>query len=86
MIRDPFGVELLVHFDYFRQEIPMPSRTSKSIFLPSLLLVVSLLLSACQPKVGSDAWCDWMEEKPKGDWTANEAKDYATHCIIKIKD
>jgi hypothetical protein len=22
-----------------------------------------------------------MEEKPKGDWTANEAADYAKNCV-----
>jgi hypothetical protein len=39
-------------------------------------------LSACAPEVGSDAWCKAMEEKPKGDWTANEAVDYAKHCAF----
>ena len=37
----------------------------------------------CTPEVGSDAWCDDMSEKAKGDWTANEAKDYAKHCILR---
>ncbi|MCX4189785.1 DUF3012 domain-containing protein [Methylophaga sp. OBS3] len=23
-----------------------------------------------------------MKEKPKGDWTANEAGDYAKHCLL----
>jgi hypothetical protein len=24
-----------------------------------------------------------MKEKPRGDWTANEAGDYAKHCIFE---
>lgn len=40
------------------------------------------LVAACAP-VGSEAWCKKMAEKPKGDWTANEAADYARHCIIR---
>jgi len=42
-----------------------------------------LSLSACAPKVGSDKWCANMKAKPKGDWTANEAADYAKDCIFK---
>ena len=47
-----------------------------------LTLVGLLFLAACAPEVGSEAWCSAMEEKPKGDWTANEAMDYAKHCVI----
>jgi len=46
----------------------------------SLLLT---LLTACSAEVGSDKWCHNLKEKPKGEWTANEAKDYAKHCIFK---
>jgi len=24
-----------------------------------------------------------LKEKPKGDWTANEATDFAKHCVFK---
>ncbi len=50
-----------------------------------LLLVVALvhLVSACAPKVGSPEWCKSIEEKPKGELTMNEAKDYAKHCVFK---
>jgi len=50
------------------------------------LLFLSLLLTqliACSAEVGSDEWCKNLEQKPKGDWTANEATDYAKHCIFK---
>lgn len=40
-------------------------------------------LTACAPEVGSEAWCADMKEKPKGEWTANEATDFAKHCIFK---
>lgn len=47
-----------------------------------LVLACALVLTACGPEVGSQAWCKKMEEKPKGDWTANEAADYAKHCVF----
>lgn len=50
----------------------------KKILLP---LLAALTLSACAP-VGSERWCENMKEKPKGDWTANEAADFAKHCIF----
>lgn len=48
-----------------------------------ILLGLVGLLMACAPEVGSDAWCKAMDEKPKGEWTANEAGDYAKHCVFK---
>jgi hypothetical protein len=48
-----------------------------------LILATTLLLTACSPEVGSQAWCDKLKDKPKGDWTANEATDYAKHCLFK---
>lgn len=51
-----------------------------------VLIVVFVLglavLSGCA-KVGGERWCDQLEDKPKGNWTMNEAGDYAKHCIIK---
>jgi len=48
----------------------------------SLALLFALTVSACA-KVGSEAWCNDLKEKPKGDWTANEATDFAKHCVFK---
>ena len=45
---------------------------------------VSLALMACAPKVGSERWCDGMDDKPKGEWTANDATAYAKHCVLGI--
>ena len=53
-----------------------------------LLGIAIVSTSACapsvrrSPEVGSRAWCEQMDEKPKGDWTANEAADYARHCLL----
>jgi len=49
----------------------------------SALLVTIALLTACAPEIGSEQWCANLKEKPKGDWTATEAKDYTKHCIFK---
>ena len=37
----------------------------------------------CSAKVGSEAWCEKMKETPKGDWSANNAADFAKHCVFK---
>ncbi|WP_417760879.1 DUF3012 domain-containing protein [Shewanella sp.] len=56
--------------------------------LTGLLLGVMAVtwLSACAPEVGSEAWCKQMKAKDAGDWTANEATDYAKHCVFKSDD
>lgn len=59
---------------------------TRAIFLSSVAVVLSLLLSACGPKVGSPEWCEMMDEKPKGEWTANEAGDYTANCIIREEE
>ena len=46
------------------------------------LLSIVGALSACSPEVGSEAWCTALKEKPKGDWSANEAADFAKHCVL----
>lgn len=52
--------------------------------LGAILFAVAAVaaLSACSPEVGSKEWCDDMKEKPKGEWTANEAGDFAKHCVL----
>ena len=44
---------------------------------------VAVVLAACSPEVGSDEWCNDMMEKDKGDWSVNEAVDFAKHCVLK---
>jgi hypothetical protein len=48
----------------------------------TLLAAAALLLSACEPEVGSDDWCQMMKEKSAADITAAEAADMAKHCIL----
>ena len=51
----------------------------------SLMITLAIMVAAltgCSPEVGSKAWCEKMAEKPKGDWTANEAADYASNCLL----
>ena len=45
-----------------------------------------LLLAACAPEPGSKAWCERMDEKPKGDWSTNEATEYASSCLFSGDD
>ena len=47
-----------------------------------IALVFSLGLVACSPEVGSDAWCEKMKEKDKAKWTAEDAANFAKHCIL----
>ena len=46
------------------------------------ILPFVLALAGCEPEVGSDAWCEDLDAKPRGDWTMNETGDYARHCIF----
>lgn len=51
--------------------------------LKLLLFCVSVIfIAGCAPEIGSDEWCADMKEKPTGEWTANEATDFAKHCIF----
>jgi hypothetical protein len=58
-------------------------KAAAKIVCLALSVATVLALSACAPEVGSDKWCANMKEKPKGDWSANEAAEYAKHCIFK---
>jgi len=49
----------------------------------ALLLIAILAIVGGCATVGSEAWCEKMADKPKGDWTANEASEYAKNCIFK---
>jgi Protein of unknown function (DUF3012). len=46
-------------------------------------LFLIMVCTACSPEVGGPKWCAAMKKKPEGDWTLNEAKDYAKHCLFK---
>ena len=48
-----------------------------------ILFLISPLLLACTPEVGSPKWCEMMKKKDQGDWTLNEGKDFLKHCVIE---
>jgi len=47
------------------------------------VFLLSIALSGCTPPVGSEAWCKQMKDKDAGDWSTNEASDYAKHCLFQ---
>jgi len=47
-----------------------------------LMVGVTVWLAACAPEVGSERWCEAMREKPHGDWTGNEAVEFARSCVL----
>ena len=49
----------------------------------AMMIGVVIMLSGCSAEVGSPEWCADMDAKAKGEWTANEASDYAKNCILK---
>ena len=59
----------------------MTFRTSR--FLAGLVVLSLITVAACEPEIGSEAWCERMDDTPKGDWTANQAADYARHCLFE---
>jgi len=44
------------------------------------LLALVFVLAGCD-RVGSEAWCEKQQEKPKGEWTMEEAGDYTKNCL-----
>ena len=48
-----------------------------------VLFLVFNPVIACSPKVGSKEWCEEIKKKPKGDWSANEAADFAKNCVMR---
>ena len=57
-------------------------QSNRKLSILAILLVSASMLAACSPEVGTPAWCKKMEETPKGDWTTNQAADYAKHCLF----
>lgn len=42
-------------------------------------------LTACAPKVGSEAWCNELKERSRGEWTLNETADFAKFCVLRLQ-
>jgi hypothetical protein len=58
----------------------------RGLWRVTMLLAVTAWLTACAPEVGSPRWCEAMREKPRGDWTANEALEFARSCLLENDD
>jgi hypothetical protein len=46
------------------------------------VVVVTGAAAGCAPEVGSEAWCEQLAEEPAGDWSVNQAADYARYCLL----
>lgn len=53
-------------------------KTTAALF--ALLALFSL--TACSPEPGTKAWCEAMKEKPKADWSSNDAATFTKHCVL----
>jgi DUF3012 family protein len=47
------------------------------------LLLLSVAGCKLPPAVGTDAWCKQMEQKPRADWSPNEASIFTRNCIFE---
>ncbi len=45
-------------------------------------LAAATVAAGCAPEVGSERWCETMRETPRGDWSTNNALDFARHCVL----
>jgi len=54
----------------------------KKIVTLGFVALFALGVAACSPEVGSPEWCTQMKEKPKGEWSTNEAADFTKNCIM----
>ena len=57
----------------------------KNTLTIAAILSTAFLLTACEPKRGSEAWCKKMDETPKGEWSFNDAGDYTKFCVLNQK-
>ena len=55
----------------------------KKFLIILITLIYATALAACAPEVGSEKWCENMDEKAKGDWSTNEATEYAKSCVFR---
>lgn len=47
------------------------------------LVLTAFSITACD-RVGSDGWCEKLKEKPKSQWTMEEAGDYTKYCVLGV--
>ena len=57
--------------------------STRKVALSLAIVASDSLLGACADKPGSKGWCEDMSAKSKGEWTGDEAKTYAAHCVLE---
>jgi len=53
----------------------------KRVFTVMFVALIALSFSGCS-EPGSKAWCDSIKEKPKGEWSSNDAATFTKHCVL----
>ncbi len=53
--------------------------------LSATLVAAVFVLGGCSHKVGSEAWCQDLKDKSRGDWTLNETADFAKFCVLRLQ-
>jgi hypothetical protein len=48
-----------------------------------LAAAIGVLLTGCD-RIGSEAWCEKQSQRPKEDWTFEEAADYTKYCVLHM--
>ena len=49
----------------------------------SVIAIASTLLMGCTDKPGSAGWCDQIIAETKSEWTGEEVKTFASHCMFE---
>ena len=47
----------------------------------TVIIMVSLLVVACD-RIGSESWCEEQGQKPKTEWTLEDAGHYTKYCVL----
>jgi hypothetical protein len=71
---------MILRTKWIQEEMIVPFL--KRIAVLGVVAGVAFGVVACSPEVGSPEWCTQMKEKPKGDWSANEATEFAKNCLM----
>jgi hypothetical protein len=48
----------------------------------SLFILSFVMLAACTPERGSEAWCENKKEQSRSEWSLDDATTFATHCLL----
>ncbi|MDQ6981797.1 MAG: DUF3012 domain-containing protein [Mariprofundus sp.] len=54
----------------------------KKLLVTIFTLLIAFSFFGCSAEPGTKAWCDAMKQKPKGEWTADNAGIFTKHCVL----